>query len=310
VQLDEDAKDKTAFYGAGGGLWRFTVMPFGLCNAPATIERLMERVLGQLQWHICLCYIDDVLVYSRSVDQHIDHLAAVLQRLRDAHLKLKPKKCHFFQKRVKFLGHIVSDQGIQTDPEKIQKINHCPPPRDLHEVRGILGLCSYYRRFMPHFSEVAKPLTRLTEKDVSFHWGEAQDEAFQKLKELLSQAPVLAHPRKEGQFILDTDASDEGIGAVLSQIQDGEERVIGYASRMLSKTERNYCITRRELLAVVTFCEQFKHFLLGRKFLVRTDNSAVRYWTKIHSDVYDAEGQVARWLVRLASYNFEIKHKT
>jgi len=114
-------------------------MPFGLCNAQVTFECLMERVLGQLQWHICLCYIDDVLVYSRSVDQHIDHLAAVLQRLRDAHLKLKPKKCHFFQKRVKFLGHIVSDQGIQTDPEKIQKINNCPPPRDLHEVRGIPG---------------------------------------------------------------------------------------------------------------------------------------------------------------------------
>jgi len=309
IPLSEDAKEKTAFYGAGGGLWRFTVMPFGLCNAPATFERLMERVLGQLQWHICLCYIDDVLVYSRTVNQHLTDLAAVLQRLRDAKLKLKPKKCHFFQRRLKFLGHFVSSDGVETDPEKIHKINASPAPRDLHELRSFLGLCSYYRRFMPHFSETAKPLIRLTEKNVTFHWGDAQDAAFRTLKEVLSQAPVLVHPRKEGQFILDTDASDEGIGAVLSQIQDGEEKVISYGSRALTKTERNYCITRRELLAVVHFTEMFRHFLLGRHFLVRTDNSAVRYWTKLHSTGYEAEGQVARWLVKLSVFDFEIKHR-
>jgi len=309
VQLDEDAKDKTSFYGAGGGLWRFRVMPFGLCNAPATFERLMERVLGQLQWQICLCYIDDVLVYSRTVSQHLDHLAAVLQRLRNAKLKLKPSKCHFFQRRLKFLGHVVSSDGIETDPEKIQKITTCPAPRDLHELRGVLGLFSYYRRFVPQFSEIAKPLIKLTEKNQGFHWGDAQDEAFKHLKQLLSEAPILVHPRKEGLFILDTDASDEGVGAVLSQVQDGEERVISYGSKALSKCERNYCITRRELLAVVQFTEQFKHFLLGRKFLVRTDNSAVRYWTKIHSNSYEPLGQVARWLVKLSAFNFDIKHR-
>ena len=284
-------------------------MPFGLCNAPATFERLMEKVLGQLQWQILLCYLDDILIFSKTVSQHFDHLRAVLQRLREARLKLKPKKCHFFCQQVTFLGHVVSQDGVSTDPDKIKKVKECPSPKDVHEVRSVIGLMSYYRRFMPHFSEVAKPLIKLTEKDQVFQWQSEQEEAFQKLKELLITAPVLVHPRTEGLFILDTDASNEGIGAVLSQIQDDEEKVVAYASKTLSKTERNYCITRRELLAVVQFVTQFKHFLLGRKFLVRTDNSAVRYWMKIHSDTYDPQGQTARWLVKLSAYDFEIKHR-
>jgi hypothetical protein len=309
VQLTEDAKDKTSFYGAGGGLWRFKVMPFGLCNAPATFERLMERVLGQLQWQICLCYLDDILIFSRSVVQHLEDLKVVFQKLRQAKLKLKPKKCHFFQKQVGFLGHIVSEDGVSTDPSKIQKITDCPPPQDVHEVRSIMGLFSYYRRFIPHFSELAKPLTQLTEKDKDFHWTENHQVAFEQLKQALAEAPILVHPRTEGQFILDTDASNVGIGAVLSQIQDGEEKVIAFSSKTLSKTERNYCITRRELLAVVYFVQQFKHFLLGRKFLVRTDNSAVRYWMRIHSETYDPQGQTARWMVKLAMFDFDIKHR-
>ena len=309
VQLSEDAKNKTSFYGAGGGFWRFSVMPFGLCNAPATFERLMERVLNQLQWQICLCYLDDILIFGQTVAQHLERLRKVFQRLREAKLKLKPKKCHFFQKEVTFLGHIVNAEGVGTESSKVQKITESPAPQNLTEVRSVLGLFSYYRRFIPHFSDIAKPLIKLTEKNKQFHWGEEQDVAFERLKELLSQAPILVHPRREGQFVLDTDASDVGIGAVLSQIQDGEEKVIAYASKTLSKSERNYCITRRELLAVVYFVSEFKHFLLGRKFLVRTDNSAVRYWMKIHSDGYDPQGQTARWMVKLAAYDFDIKHR-
>ena len=309
VQLSEDAKDKTSFYGAGGGLWRFKVMPFGLCNAPATFERLMERVLGQLQWQICLCYIDDILIFSRTVVQHLEHLRTVFLRLRKAKLKLKPKKCHFFQRQVSFLGHIVSEDGVSMDPQKVLKIKDCPAPQDVHEVRSILGLFSYYRRFIPHFSETARPIIKLTEKNRQFQWQDVHQQAFENLKQALTEASVLSHPRTEGQFILDTDASDEGIGAVLSQVQDGEERVLAFGSRTLTKTERNYCITRRELLAVVYFVQQYKHFLLGRHFLVRTDNSAVRYWTKIHSETYDPQGQTARWMVKLAMFDFDIKHR-
>ena len=310
VKLTDEARDKTSFYGAGGGLWRFKVMPFGLCNAPATFERLMERVLGSLQWQICLCYLDDVLVFSRTVNKHLLDLRAVFDKFRDAKLRLKPKKCHFFQRQVTFLGHVVSEQGVHTDPAKVAKVRDCPRPVNKTEVRSVVGMFSYYRRFIPHFSETAKPLIELTAENRPFTWGEAQDKAFQEMKTALVQAPILAHPRHEGLFVLDTDASDDGIGAVLSQEQDGEERVISYGSRLLSSTERNYCITRRELLAVVHFAEQYKHFLLGRKFLVRTDNAAVRYWTRMHASNYDPHGQVARWMVRLGTFDFDIRHRT
>lgn len=306
VGMTEAAKDKTSFYGIGGGLWRFNVMPFGLCNAPATFERLMERVLGQLQWQICLCYLDDIMVFSSTVTEHLDHLETIFQRLRAAKLKLKPKKCHFFRKEVTFLGHIVSSEGIATDPAKISKVQDCPAPRDVHEVRSIVGLMSYYRRFIPQFADLARPIIHLTEKGVPFEWGEEQEAAFTELKKRLTTSPVLAYPCSEGQFTLDTDASDCGIGAVLSQLQDGEEKVIAYGSRALSKSERNYCVTRREMLAVVHFTNMYRHFLLGRPFLVRTDNTAVRYW---RSMTYQPAGQVARWVEKLQAFDFRAEHR-
>ena len=174
VKLSEEAKDKTSFYEAGGGLWHFKVMPFGLCNAPATFERLMERVLGQLQWQIGLCYFDNILIHSPTVAKHLENLEKVFQRLREAHLKLKPKKCHFFQRQVSFLGHKVSEDGISTDPAKVQKIVDCPAPKDVHEVRSVLGFFSYYSRFIPHYREIAKPLVKLTEKERPFTWNEEQ----------------------------------------------------------------------------------------------------------------------------------------
>ena len=306
VGLTESAKDKTSFYGIGGGLWRFKVMPFGLCNAPATFERLMERVLGQLQWQICLCYIDDVLVYSRTPSEHLARLELVFDRLRTAHLRLKAKKCQFFRPEVVFLGHVVSRNGISTDPEKIDKVLNCPDPQNLHEVRSLVGFLSYYRKFVPNFATIARPMVRLTEKDVQFKWGVEQHESFKELKRLLTTAPVLAYPVSEGEFLLDTDASDVGIGAVLSQIQDGAERVVAYGSHMLSKAEKNYCVTRREMLAVVHFTDKYRHFLIGRHFTVRTDNSAVRYWKSM---TYKPVGQVARWVEKLQSFDFSAIHR-
>lgn len=306
VGLSEDAQDKSSFYGVRGGLWKFKVMPFGLTNAPATFERLMERVLGQLQWQICLCYIDDVLVFSKTVEQHLANLEAVFIRLDQAGLKLKPKKCHFFREKVKFLGHVVSSEGISTDPDKIDKVKNCPNPKNVHEVKSITGLCSYYRQFIPSYSDVVQPVQCLVEKGRPFVWGERQEESFKKLKELLTEAPVLAYPQNEGLFILDTDASNVGIGCVLSQLQNGEERVIAYGSRALTKTERNYCITRRELLAVVHFTKHFQHFLLGRQFKVRTDNSAVKYMKSL---AYEPFEQKSRWLEKLANFDFVTEHR-
>lgn len=304
VGLAPAAKEKSAFV-TNNGLYQFNVMPFGLSNAPSTFERLMERVLAGLQWQLCLVYLDDVIVFSQGIPQHIKRLEEVLTRIETAGLKLKPKKCHLFRRKVDFLGHVVSGQGIATNPEKIKAVEEWGTPKDLHEVRSFLGLCSYYRRFIKGFSTIAKPLTRLTEKGREFDWGQEQEEAWLELKGKLVSSPVLAYPDPGLQFILDTDASGYGIGAVLSQVQNGEERVIAYGSRTLTREERRYCVTRRELLAVVYFVKQFRHYLYGRKFLIRTDHGALRWLLNFK----DPQGQVARWIEVLDTYSYEIQHR-
>ena len=304
VGLTEQAKEKSAFV-TNSGLFQWTVMPFGLCNAPSTFERLMEKVLAGLTWQICLVYLDDVIVYSRTVHEHIDRLESILQRLIEAGLKLKPKKCFLFRKQVAFLGHVVSAEGVGTDPEKIKAVQEWRTPRDLTDVRSFLGLCSYYRKFVPHFSEIAKPLTRLTEKGAPFLWGTEQEESWAQLKQKLLTAPILAYPDPRLKFTVDCDASGYGIGAVLSQVQEGRERVIAYGSRSLTKEERRYCVTKREMLAVVHFLKHYRHYLYGQEFNVRTDHGALRWLMGFK----DPQGQVARWLEVLGTYNFSIEHR-
>lgn len=225
VGMTEEAKAKSAF-ATPSGLFQFKCMPFGLCNAPSTFERLMEQVLSGLQWQICLIYLDDVIIFSTNFTEHISRLDEILGKLGQAGLKLKPKKCHFFCEEVLYLGHKVSEDGIATDPEKIRAVQDWKIPSTLTDVRSFLGLCSYYRRFIPQFSTIAKPLTKLTEKNVGFQWGDTQEEAWATLKHRMLNAPILAYPDPKLEFILDTDASDYGIGAVLSQVQNGQERVI------------------------------------------------------------------------------------
>ena len=305
VEVSDEDKDKTAFSVGGGGLYRFNTMPFGLCNAPGTFQRLMEQVLQGLQWEIAVLYIDDVVVYSETVDQHFERLGKVLQRLRSAGLKLKPSKCTLLAERVNFLGHIVSAKGVEVDNEKVIKIQSWPKPQTLREVRSFVGLCAYYRRFVPDFSTICKPLFLLTQKGQPFVWGEAQQQAMDRMKTLLTSAPILSYPKPKGKYILDTDASNVGIGAVLSQVQDGEERVISYASKVLNKAQRNYCVTRRELLAIVEFVKQYHHYLYGAEFLVRTDHAAL-YWLLRKKD---PEGQMARWISLLQAYNMVVQHR-
>ena len=251
VEVDPADREKTAFTIGGGGLYQFVTMPFGLCNAPATFQRLMEKVLKGMQWEIAVLYIDDVIVFSETVEEHLDRLGRVFGRLRKAGLKLKPSKCKLLARKVEFLGHIVSGEGVQVDPSKIDKVLSWPRPTTLTQLRGFIGLCAYYRRFVPGFSSVCKPLYKLTEKNAPFVWGPEQQEAMDQLKILLTQAPILGYPRENGRFVLDTDASNEGIGGVLSQEQDQVEVVICYGSKVLNGAQRNYCVTRRELLAVV-----------------------------------------------------------
>ena len=225
VKLHEEDKEKTAF-SAGNGLWQFTVMPFGLCNAPATFERLMEQVLAGLPITVVLVYLDDVLV---SFPDHVFNLRQVFQRLQRAKLKLAPKKCVLFQREVDYLGHVVGEKGISTDPIKIRAISSWPIPVNASEVKSFIGLCSYYRRYIPSFSDIAQPLYQCSEGK-PFIWTPAAEAAFSRLKQALTSALVLSYPSSNGKFILDTDANNNGIGVVLSQLQDGQERVIAYFS--------------------------------------------------------------------------------
>ena len=280
-------------------------MPFGLCNAPATFERLMERVMAGLQWEILLLYIDDILCFGRTIQEALGRLEVVFQRLRAANLKLKPRKCHLLKPQVQYLGHVVSANGISTDPQKIEVVKTWKRPETVTEVRSFLGLASYYRRFIQGFASIAGPLHRLTEKNRPFVWTDECEKAFVDLRERLTTAPILSYPLPDCQFILDTDASGFALGAVLSQVQNSQEKVVAYASRNLSKPEKNYCVTRRELLAVIFALKHFKPYIYGRAITLRTDHGALRWLTNFK----DPEGQLARWLEMISQYDITLLHR-
>ena len=304
VGLDPADKEKTAF-ATSLGLYQFTVMHFGLANAPSTFERLIEDVMRGYQWEICLVYMDDVIVPSATFEESIVRLELVFQRLSEANLKLKPSKCILFQHRVKFLGHIVSEEGVSTDPDKIMAVKEWSSPRSAKQVWSFLGLCSYYRRFVRDFAQIARPLHKLCEKGSKFLWSKDSEDSFQSLKLTLTTAPILAYPQLGQQFILDTDASEHSVGAVLSQVQDDQERVIAYMSKTMNVHERVYCVTRKELLAVIVALRNFHTYLYGQNVLLRTDNAAVSWMRNLKKPT----DQVARWLQELGTYDFTVVHR-
>ena len=304
VPLSPDAQEKSAFV-TRSGLWKWKVLPFGLTSAPATFQRLMENVFRGLHWRTLLLYLDDVIVMSPDFNTHLTRLEEVLQRLRAAGLKLKPAKCELFQTEVKYLGHIVSQEGIATDPEKICAVRAWRRPENQTHVQSFLGLTGYYRQFIADYAELAKPLTKLTGKNALWEWSQPQEEAFGRLKEALSSAPVLSFPTPGLPYILDTDASDHSLGAVLSQKGADREHVIAYYSKTLAPAEKNYCTTRKELLAVVRAIKHFRPYLYGSKFKVRTDHASLTWLCAKR----ETEGQVARWLEQLSEYSFDIQHR-
>ncbi len=219
--MDEQDIHKTAFV-TRQGLYRFTVMPFGLCNAPATFERLIELVLKDVKWKVCLIYLDDIILYSAGFYPAMDRLKMIWKRIREANLKLKPIKCCLMRARGPFLGHIVSREGVRVDPAKTEAVEKWPTPVNIKDARACLGLASYYRRYIPGFST----MTNLTRQGVDLVWYDACEGAFRTLKAALISAPVLAYPTPEGHFTLSTDASDVGIGAVLEQDQEEGGQIV------------------------------------------------------------------------------------
>ena len=212
-------------------------MPFGLCNAPATFERLMDRVLQGLRWSRCLVYLDDIISFGGTFSAALSNLTLIFERLRSYGLQLKSSKCHLFRESVPFLGHIVGRRGLECDPRKIEDVKSWPVPDCLKSVRQFLGFVGYYRRFIPKFADIATPLVQLTGKDVPFVWDASCSAAFRGLRASLMDAPILAFPTETGQYILDTDASNFGLGGVLSQIQDDRELVVAYCSRALRPSQ-------------------------------------------------------------------------
>jgi hypothetical protein len=304
VMMDPKDQEKTAFC-TRSGLYEFKVMPFGLTNAVATFERLMETVLRGLQWNECLVYLDDIIVFGATFEQTLERLMHVFDRLHQAGLKLKPTKCTLFAGEVNFLGHVISKDGVRTQSSKIEAVQEWPVPRNAKDVRSFLGLAGYYRRFIKNYAKIARPLHKLTSTQVKFSWDEECQNAFDTLKGALTSAPILGYPRQEGQMILDTDASGLAVGAVMSQLQDGKEVVLAYMSKSLTPAETNYCITRKEMLAVVTAVRTWRPYLLGREVILRTDNSAVAWAKRIKQPI----GQMARWLQELGCLDLKEQHR-
>ena len=265
----------------------------------------MDLVLAGLSCESCLVYVDDIIVFGSTFEEHIERLKRVFHRLGSAGLKLKPSKCKLFQRRVAFLGHVVSRNGVEPDPSKVTAIVGWPVPRDVGEVRSFVGLASYYRSFIENFSAIAAPLFGLTKKGVPFVWDARCQGAFDLLKQRLTTAPVLASPRDGGGYVLDVDASEFAIGAVLQQWQDNQLRVIGYASRMLSAAERVYCTTRKEQLAIVYGLKQFRPYVLGQRTVVRSDHAALSYLKHAKEPV----GQQARWLDFIEQFLLELRYR-
>lgn len=303
VGLDEDSMSKTAF-STPDGHYEYTRLPFGMKNAPAEFSRIMYRVLGHLPF--VQIYLDDVTVHSTHFDEHLGHLQEVFAALRKANLKLNWEKCSFARKTIRLLGHYISGTGIAVDMSKTAAVQKMVPPKTLKELQRFLGLTGYYRKFILNYAALAAPLYRLLKKESTWSWGDAEQESFEELKLKLVEPPILRLPDMQRPFILQTDASGDALGAILSQQDgDGNEYVCQYESKLLKGAELNYGISEKECLAVVWAIRKFRPYLHGTHFTVVTDHSALKWLMTIK----DLSGRLARWSVLLQEYNFDIIHR-
>ena len=321
IPLAEEDKEKTTF-NTPWGSFRFICMPFGLSNGPATYARLVNMVLEGIPYDVALPYLDDTVVHSATLPQHYANLDRVLSAMKKAGLRLQPSKCQLFKDRIQYLGHEVSKDGIRPVPEYVEVVKTWPIPRTRTAVRGFLGKVGYYRRFIRNFAAIASPLyEKLKYPDDSdqmskrkldkeeFDITEPFRRSFETLKAKLITAPILAYPdfKSKEPFIVDTDwsADANACGAVLSQVQEGQERVIAYAAKKLSPAQASYSSTKGELAAIIIFLNKWSYYLRHRPFILRTDNQALKW---IHS-MAAPKGMIARWLDILSNHEFTVEHR-
>jgi hypothetical protein len=298
IEVEPQAREKRAF-SCYKGHFQFIKMTFGLNNAPATYQRCIDVILMGLKGIDCSVYLDDIVCFSATMEEHAQKLEAIFKRLEEANFKIQPGKCVFATDTVEYLGHICTPFGIRPDPKKVKAIEQYPVPKTVRDVRAFIGLAGYYRRHVRNFAEIARPLTSLTKKDVPFEWTTEHQQAFDKLKEILSTEPLLMYPDFFQPFIVACDASTRAVGAVLSQLRNGEERPIAYCSRRLNSAESKYSVTELELLAFIFATKQFRCYLYGRKFTVYTDHRALKWLLSLQ----DPSSRLTRWAIKLSEYD-------
>lgn len=277
-------------------------MPFGLKNSPSTFQHLVDRALTGLQNIELFVYMDDIVIYAKTLKEHTRKLNALLEKLDKAKLTLQPEKCLFLRKEVTYLGHVITQNGVKPDPKKVDAVRKFP--RTPRNIKQFLGLAGYYRKFIPDFSTIAKPLSHLLKKDVKFRWTESQDQAFNKLKDILCTQPLLQYPDFTKDFIVTTDASHYGIGGVLSQNFDGKFLPVAYTSRTLIDAEINYSTIEKELLGILFSVESFRPYLFGRQFKLEIDHKPL-IW--LHN-MKNPNSRLLRWRHRLSEYNHNIEY--
>lgn len=304
IEVEKNDRQKTAF-STQNGHYEFSRMPFGLKTAPATFQRTMDNVLRGLQGLHCMVYLDDIIIYSNSLDEHIMKLRTIFDRLRQTNLKIQLDKSEFLRKEVLYLGHTITKDGLKPNNDKIDAVLKYPLPKTTTEIKSFLGLVGYYRRFIKDFAKITQPLTACLKKRNGIVINQTYIDAFNKCKELLTHAPLLQYPDYDKPFVLTTDASNVAVGAVLSQGQIGSDKPIAYASRTLSDTEARYSTIERELLAIIWAVKHFRPYLYGRKFLIYTDHRPL-IWLR---SLKDPSSKLTRWRLRLQDYDYEMIHK-
>ena len=280
-------------------------MPFGLGNAPASFQRLMNKVFKDELNSFILVYLDDILIFSRSIEEHWGHLRRALQRLREAKLYGRLHKCDFLKDKVDYLGFEVSSEGVHASPDKVKAVVEWPRPQTVHDVRSFLGLASYYRKFIRGFSQIARPLTDLTRAGITWDWNDREEQSFLQLKVALATAPVLCLPNFDRQFVVTTDASDVSVGAILEQDFEYGLQPVAFASRKLNKAEIRYSAYERELLGIVWALGQWRHYFQSpHSVVVRTDHSTLRHLPSQAA----VNTRVWKWLAIMQGYDLDIQH--
>lgn len=305
IPLHENSIQKTAF-NTEEGHFEFKRMPFGLKNAPATFQRLMNHILRKYINKICLVYMDDIIILGTSLQEHTENIKIIFNVLREHNLKVQLDKSEFFKKEVAYLGHVVSEKGVKPNPNKINAVKNYPIPKTQKEIKTYLGLLGYYRKFIPNFAKLTKPLTNCLKKNNKIDINnEDYRESFEQSKNLLINSPILQYPDFSKQFVLTTDASNYAIGAVLSQNSEGKDLPIAYASRTLNDHEIHYSTIEKELLSIVWATKYFRPYLYGTKFKIYTDHRPLVWLMSLK----DPSSKLVRWKIKLDEYDFEIEFK-